>query len=407
MNLRYAFLQAWYSLTHDRWRYALYTMGISFAVVLMFVEWGFRNALLDSNVLLIRQMNADLVMISRQEAYLSAGESVSRARLYQAAGVAGVRSVHPLYVDDHRLDLRNPDRSVGAEVHDLPIRVIGVDPDAFLLNFPELDPTPGAPRSAVRELKRRGRALYDRRSKPHPDRPGESVYGPLRPGTETDLGSTRIRLVGSFELGADFAIDGSLIVSSVTLAELSRAFAPGDPLAEVQFGLIRLEPGADLAKVQKQVRAVVAGGDVEVLTRDELIDRERHFWLTNTPIGYVFGFGMAMGFVVGLVICYQILASEVTDHLAEYATLKAIGHPGRYLSAVVLNQGLLMAGTGFATGLAMSALLYELCSRWTGLPMELSTSQVLATLLLTIIMCIASGLLALRKVQQADPAEVF
>jgi putative ABC transport system permease protein len=143
------------------------------------------------------------------------------------------------------------------------------------------------------------------------------------------------------------------------------------------------------------------------LTRDQLVDRERQFWQNNTPIGYVFGFGMAMGFVVGLIICYQILASEVSDHLPEYATLKAIGYPATYLSAVVLHQGLLMGWTGFVPGLLLSRVLYSLIERWTGLPMNLSAGQIGATFLITVVMCTGSGLLALRKVQEADPAEVF
>jgi putative ABC transport system permease protein len=398
---------AWQNLTHDRWRFAVFSAGIGFAVVLMFVQNGFRNALLDSNVILHEKLNADLIIVSRQESSLAFRETISLRRLAQAAGVEGVRSVHPLYVEYFRSVLRIPDPA-NPGIPSRPIRVLGIDPDAYLLDLPELNPAPGSPRSLAAELKQDGRALFDRRSRPNPERPSEPIFGPLRPGVETDLAGRRIRVVGYVELGSDFAAEGTLIVNTDTFVKLlRRPYTYADPYGEVEIGLVRLVQGADRAVVQERIRATMPEGDVTVLTRDELIEREKRFWLDNTPIGFVFGLGMMMGFVVGTVICYQILSSEVMDHLAEYATLKAIGYPNRYLSKVVLQQALVMAGSGFVLGLFLSSLLYSLLAWATGLPMRFTPGRVGLILVLTVVMCVLSGLLALRKVQEADPAEVF
>jgi putative ABC transport system permease protein len=159
--------------------------------------------------------------------------------------------------------------------------------------------------------------------------------------------------------------------------------------------------------VQEALRATFAEDTVEVLTPGELAERERRFWLDNTPIGYVFGFGMFLGFVVGTVICYQILSSAVADHLPEYATLKAIGHTNRYLSGVVVQQALLLAVAGFLPGLVISAGIYRMLSSTTDLPLRLTPGRIGFVLLLTVAMCAFSGLLALSKVQRVDPAEVF
>jgi putative ABC transport system permease protein len=304
--------------------------------------------------------------------------------------------------------LRIPQQEAGLDTQNRPIRVIGVDPDAQLLDLPELDPSPGATRSLVGELKQLGRALFDRRSKPNPERRSEPIFGPLAPGVETDLLGRRIHIAGTFELGSDFGAEGTLIVSADTFALwLRRPYTLGDPFSEVELGLVRLVPGADRSAVQDRIRDAFPEGDVEVLTRDELMAREKRFWLDYTPIGYVFGLGMVMGFVVGMVICYQILSSEVMDHLPEYATLKALGYSNRYLSKVVLQQALLMAGAGYLLGVLISNLLYCLLAWLTGLPMRLSLGRLGLILGLTILMCSLSGLLALRKVQEADPAEVF
>ena len=210
------------------------------------------------------------------------------------------------------------------------------------------------------------------------------------------------------DLGSDFGADGTLIMSEESFAKLlRRPYFPGDPRAEVEIGLVRLDAAADRRAVQSNIRSAFSEGDLEVLTIDELMERERRFWLESTPIGFVFGLGMGLSFIIGMVICYQILSSDVADHLAEYATLKASGYPNYYLSKVVFQQALLMAATGFLPGVAISWVIYRYLSYLTALPMWMTPGRVAFILGLTVLMCAGSGLLALRKAQDLDPAEVF
>src|SRR6516165_9790508 len=187
---------AWMNLTHDRRRFVLFSLGIALAVVLIFVEYGFRNALLDSNVLLIQKLNADLAVISGQRAALPFRESFARHRLTQIGGLPGVRSVHPLYIEYYLSLVRNPAESPEQRPPNRPIRVIGVDPEAYLLKFPELDPAPVAARSRVNELKQLGRALFDRGGKTNINNRTQSIFGAMIPGAETDLAGQRIHIVG-------------------------------------------------------------------------------------------------------------------------------------------------------------------------------------------------------------------
>jgi len=230
----------------------------------------------------------------------------------------------------------------------------------------------------------------------------------VRIGDETDLSGHRIRIVGYCDLGSDFAVEGTLIMNDETFINLLRKpYTLGDPYGEVELGLVRLAPGADVQTVRNRLQALLPEGDIDVLTKNELIAREKAYWLHNTPIGFVFGLGMVMGFIVGMVICYQILSSDVMDHLPEYATLKAIGYPNRYLSKVVLQQAVIIAAAGFVPGTLLSSVLYAILSWFTGLPLRFTPRGVFLVLGLTVFMCVLSGLLALRKVQEADPAEVF
>jgi putative ABC transport system permease protein len=114
-----------------------------------------------------------------------------------------------------------------------------------------------------------------------------------------------------------------------------------------------------------------------------------------------------MGFVVGVVICYQILSADISDHLSEFATLKAIGYSNSYLTGVVLQEAVFLAVLGFVPGLVISYLLYGLLGQNTGLPLRLNVWRTGLVLVLAVAMCMCSALLAVRKVHQTDPAEVF
>jgi len=414
-------LLGWHNLTHNRVRFVLFAAGVCFSVLLMFTQLGFRNSLLDSNVQLIEHLKADLVLVSRNEATLVVRETFSRRRLAQAAAVPGVRSVYPLYLDYQHGILRNTHRKVGDREPSRAIRVVGVDPEAYLLDIPELDPRPqpGRPHPAVLDLKEVGKALYDSRGRPqslydsrgrpHERKPDEQIYGPMRAYTLTQLAQRDIELVGGFPLGFDFGAEGTLVVSYETFADyLRRPDVPGWNFEEVELGLIRLEdPGRDLLTVRDKLRGLFSEKDVDVLTRPELCEREKTYWVDNTAIGFMFGFGMWMGFLVGLVICFQILTSDVKDHLPQYATLRAIGYPNSYLTWVVIQEALLLALIGFVPGWLISWAVYRWLTWYSGLPMMLDPVRVLCVLGLTVLMCLLSGLAALQEVKNVDPADVF
>lgn len=401
---------AWANLTHDKVRFGLFVLGIAFAVILMFVQLGFRNALLDSNTQLHDHLRCDLVLISPNRQAVAMMESFPRQRLEQIRAVPGVREVHPLYLDNGLGRLRDTNANSADRGPSRAIRSIGVDPEAHLLDLPELDPSSA---TAVR-LKTPGTALFDRRTKADPDRPGQTLYGPLAEGIETELSGRRVRMVGSVALGTDFTCDGTLVMSDQTFLNALRrpvGFPSDSPAAQVDLGLVRLEKGADRATVAARIREEVSKGepepDVLVFTVDELKKREETFWLNNTPIGFAFGFGTFMGFAVGVVICYQILSGDVTDHLPQYATLKAIGYGNGYLAWVVLQESLILAVLGFAVGLGVSWAAYEALTATTGMPLRMTADRIAWVFAATVLMCAASGLIALIGLLRADPADVF
>lgn len=394
---------AWNNLTHDKRRLMLAVGGVGFAVLLMFLQLGFRNALLDSTVAFLESLDADLIVASPARYALAVSEPFPRRRLEQARGCSDVVVSEPLYLEGHLVTLRDGDDAGNAsavasdEVNgpasiDRPIRVAAFDPGASLF----IDP---AIRAAAPGLREPMTVLADERSK--------RDYGPLAVGREIKLAGRRVEIIGAFRLGTDFANDGTLLTSTETLHTLVPVrHAGGGGAANVDLGIIRIRDGADAEDVRERLKAMLPA-DVVVHSKAGYMDAEMRFWKKSTPIGFVFGLGLALGFVVGVVVCYQILATEISDHMAELATLKAMGYSPRFFLLFVLEESLYLAVLGFIPGLAAAAACYAGLSSATGLLMRLSIDRAATIFVLTLAMCVVSGLLAIRRLHTAAPADLF
>ena len=382
---------AWKNLTHDPRRLVVAIAGIAFAVVLMFMQRGFENALFDSTVKIIHDLNADVVIVSKAQYALPAQQRFDRKRLVRASGVEGVTAVHPIYIETFAANLRSGHRK------GYPIRVIGCTPGEGVMRVAAFD-------EMQSELRRPGTALVDVRSKGKFAIPSSGDALTTHP---FELADKKLSMVGTFRMGTDFANDGNLLMSAENFAEYFSFRNPGgDPLDLVDIGVVQIEASQDAKIVAARLRQSLPS-DVLVFTKQEFIDTETQFWSESTPIAYVFAVGTIMGFIVGVIICYQIIYSGVADYLPEFATLKAMGYSDRYFIQLVLAKSFYLSIFGFLPGLAVSFGLYQLLSEATGLLLNLTILQAIFVYLLTLAMCCVSGLLAMRKVLAADPADLF
>jgi putative ABC transport system permease protein len=378
---------AWSSLTYDKRRLFVSVGGVALAVLLIMMQFGFRNAMFDSQVEIIRQLNADLVIISKVKYLLAASEPFPRRRLKQALTNAGVASAFPLYLESFGPSLKNP---VNGSTH--PIRVIAFNPQDDVFLFPHME-------EYAKALRAPDTVLFDTNSK--------TTYGPIDMGTVSELSGQTIRVVGTFRLGTDFLTDGNLIMSDRNYFKLFPDRSDiKETLGRVEIGIVKVVPGARPTTVQDSLRQMLPS-DVAVLTRKELEDLEELYWQRSTAIGFVFTLGAAVGFVVGVVICYQVLYNIVTKNLPQFATLKAIGYDNSYLLKIVLMQGIWLSLLGFLPGLLISQVLYVVIRNLTGLLMELTLARIGVVLVLSVAMCLLSAILAVRKAFLVDPAELY
>lgn len=384
---------AWRNLAHELVRTAVAAAGVAFAVVLIFMQLGFFRSLQRSATVIYDALNFDICLCSKDYLRLADARTIPRKRLYQAGALPEIVEANPFHVTV--LLWRTPSD--------------GQKRGILVMAAP-------AGRAVFRreDIQRR---IDERLSMPDVlliDRLSRKEFGPLdgkRFGdldvaarAETEISQRKVRIVGHFALGAGFAANGAVLLSEEGFARV--AFGQGRE--DVSLGLLRVNPAdrRHLDRVAQELRELLPD-DVDVLTRGAVLARERDRWVQRTSYGLIFQLGIGVAIVVGTAIVYQVLSSDVTNLLPEYATLKAMGYGNRSLAGVVLQQALALAVLGFLPGYAFSHGLYLLTAAWTRIPILMTLPDFLLVFALAILMCGLSGLGAATKVFRADPASLF
>lgn len=380
-------------LIHYRIRFLATLGGITFVVVLLFIQLGFQDALYTSSVRLHQSLKGDLFVVSGQYKSLTSLQSFPRTRLYQALAVEEVDSVSPLYVQF----AKSKNIQTGQK---FPIFVLGIDPGNSPFKLPDITEN-------LNQIKNPQVALFDRDARPE--------FGPIaeeflqgRPvsveiSTYNEIvDASRLEIGGLFGIGPSFGVDGSLVVNYSAWLQIFTE----NPADEIFIGVVILKPDADLQAVLAKLKNQLPQ-DVQILNSNDFIDLEKRYWSLRTPIGFIFKIMVTMGFLIGIGVTYQILYTNISTHLVAYATLKAIGHTNFYLSQIVLQQSLLLSILGYIPGYTISYGVFTIAQNATNLPIVMTPDKMFIVFASLLLMCYVSGFLAMQRLSQADPAEIF
>lgn len=376
----------WHQLVHNRTRLFAAVAGVTFANVLIFMQLGFKGGLVGSIQIPYDQMHADLILSASDMNTLADGGPLPRQRLYEALSIGGVREAAPVYYA--KVDWKQPDGTLRS------LDTFGIDPSKITFQNAEINAQLGA-------LSMADTALMDRRTRNVP----KGFFSKLDSGAPYafETRNRTLTVLSAFTMGGGISTDGYLVVSDQTFLRLFPQRSAGAP----NHVFVTLQPGARVDEVAARIRAFMSAEDTVVRTIPEVIAKDVAYQTTQRPVGIIFGFGVLMGVIVGVIIVYQVLSTDVSDHLKEYATFKAIGYSDRFFLGIVFEQALILATLGFVPGLGISMALYRGVTNATGLPLHMSLGRALAVLLGTMAMCALSGAIATRRLARANPAELF
>jgi putative ABC transport system permease protein len=376
----------WLQLTHNRARFFAAVAGVAFANLLVFMQLGIMGALNNSTVAPYAMLNADIILSSQDGNSLTDGGHIPRARMFQALGVAGVADAAPLYIGNVPFMMKD-----GSSVS--------------LLGFGVDVAKPGFVHPAIagfmNQLSRENTVLLDDATRGMP----RAVIASLANGQrfEFEADGTTLTAIGTMAVGGGFLADGMMVMSDQSFLRLfpRRSSAAPDHI------LIRIESGIAAEAVVARLEAVLPAGNLRVQTIQASAENDLAYMSTERPTGIIFGFGVFMGILVGLVIVYQVLSTDVADHLSEYATFKAMGYDQSFFLGIVFEEAIILALFGFIPGFLVSLGLYAGLVAVTGLPVEMEAGRAILVFLGTLAACSLSGAIATRRLVSADPADLF
>jgi putative ABC transport system permease protein len=398
------------NLLHGKWRTVVSTSGVSLAIVLIFMQLGFLGAVAGTAVQIYDHLQFDVLLRSPDYFHFCDARDIPRSFLYRVASMPEVASVKPLHVTLATWRIPATPHTVAQHTAGelRGIVAMGLDPSANVFDLEDV-------RQQVAKLTSAECVLIDRKTKGDDyGAKNDRSFGDQDIDREVEVWDKRFRIAGHFELGAGLAANGSVLMGTSGYAR----FYPGDTENHVNFGLVQLKPGHDpenfCRRVKERLFAEPAAADataltppLAVLTRQEVRALEKQHWLWNTPIGSIFLAGVVVALVVGSVVVYMVLSNDVANHLREYATLKAMGHTDGFLRGVVMQQAVVMALLGYTVSLGCAEILYRVVGRLANIPMEMTWGIRGCVLVLSIGMCCVSGIATLRKLNKAQPADLF
>ena len=373
-------LVAWRILTHEKGRSALAMGGILVAILLIFLQLGFYMSVPQGGLLFYDAMRFDLMLSSSAYVFEAQSSSFPRRRLYQALALPEIATATALYHGSGRW--LNSDGGLARDVF-----VMGFRPGDAAFNVPEIE------RQAP-ILRQSDTILVDAASRPE--------FGALEPGRRIEIEQRTVTIGGLYHLGTGFVGLGVAVTSDLNFVRIF----PNRELTDVNLGLLTVKPGADPNRTAARLRDIMPA-DTQVFTREELTEHEIAHWVTSTSTGLIFGFGVIVACVVGLVILNQTLATQITRQLPQYATLKAMGYSNGYLGGIVVTLAAMMSTISFVPAVVLSVIIYSIVRHATLLPIEMTVARMISVLAMAWGMAALSALFALRVLRRVDPVELF
>ena len=387
------------NLLDSGWRTILSISGISIAVILIFMQLGFLGAVLDTAVLFYNNLKFDLVVCSPDYYHFCDADKISKEYLTRIENVDGVNNVQPYHVSLGKWNYASESVQRG-------MLIMGVALEGQ--TFTQTDPNVDYPDFA--KLANNRSILVDQKSRPtFLGAKNKDGFGEKDLGLRIELNQNEVEVTGLFKIGTGLAANGAAIINERGFAELF----PNHSQTDATIGLVQLssqdsaDPTAARAAIVKALGFDRGTSAVDILTREEVISREIRHWIGNTPIGFIFIAGVVVAMMVGAIVVYIVLSSDITKQIGEYATLKAMGYRNSYLSRVVLEQAIILGVISYVVAFFSSLVLYRVIGNAANLPITMTISRQIIVFVATLVMCCLSGAIAMQKLRKADPADLF
>jgi putative ABC transport system permease protein len=352
--------------------------GVGFAVALVYVQVGLFAGLLASASVTVDHMSADLWVAARNTPNVDFGNPFPETDVQRVRSVPGVARADNLIVWFTSVALPG-----GAKES----VILYALKDFARWNLPW-----AVTEGDAADLRRGRYVLLDDSA--------TRRFGPFRAGEHREFSGRRLKVIGRTADARSFTTSPIAFLSY----RLAQSLAPDELDGRTTYIVVKLEPGADAGAVAAEVRRRLPYHDVH--TRDDWSRQCRSYWVESTGLGLTMFLTVSLGCLVGLVVVAQTLYTSTTEHLTEFATLKAIGGRDRDIYGVIAEQAVIAACLGYLAGTAATFALVPALDR-IDMPLTVTPELAAVVFLGTLGLCLAASAWSFRRVATLDPAVVF
>ncbi len=370
---------SWKNIVQNKKRTLAAVSGISFSILLVFMQLGFLQGAKTAAAALFNCFDYDVGIVSAKYKFMGAPDKFDRMRITQALTVPEVQKWANLNIT--RGEWTDPQTEITTQM-----LIFGFPTDRDFVAEPRM-------KAGLDSIRKRNTVMVDLYS--HGD------FGDLSVGREVEVNQKKVTIADQFKLGVSLFADGCIIVNNDNFYRL----APVNS-REINYGFLHLERGADPMTVKQRLQQILPD-DVLVFTKKEMIRQEQDYFIAIKPVGIIFEVGVIVAFVVGVVILFQVLNTDISSRLDEFATLKAMGFSNFFIYGVGVKQALLYALMSYFPSLLLASLVYKIVHYLSRMPMDMTFLLALFVFAMTLLMCVLSSILGLQKIRKTDPAELY
>ncbi len=365
-------------LLDDKARFLTTVSGVGFAVALVYIQVGLFVGLLASASVTIDRMDADIWVAARNTPNVDFGNPFPESLVQRVRSTPGVARADNLIVWFATVALPNGARESAViyglkdfAAWNLPWTILEGDPDDL----------------------RRGPYVFL-------DDSATRRFGPFKIGDRREFSGRRLKVIGRTAEARSFTTSPIAFLDY----QLAQSLTPTELNGRTTYIVARLAPGADLETVVAGIRRRLPYHDVH--TRADWSRLSRAYWVESTGLGLTMFLTVSLGCLVGVVVVAQTLYTSTTEHLVEFATVKAIGGRDLSIYGVIAEQASVAACVGFVLGTGASLALVPVLAR-IDMPLVITPELAALTFLGTLGLCLAASAFSFRRIRALDPAMVF
>lgn len=365
-------------LVNDKGKFLALIMGITFSVFLMIQMTSMFSGIMKKASSTVSNTGASVWVLDRSVTNVSSAIPLPDYVLDAVRSIEGVKYAVPLYSGAALVRLRSGTYQA--------VTVLGLD-DTSLFGRPEL--TSGHIEDIYAE---NGFVVVKDEEYDKLERPAL--------GTDFELNDHRGVIVGIARVPSS-----GLFGMPTLYTTFSRAIQY-IPSMRYTMSFVLVEPTSPAAI--SHIRDEVGKLGYEALAQQGFVDKITRWYMLRTGLGTNLLLMTAIAFIVGLSISGQTFYTFVLENLPKFGALKAIGAQSRELVAMIFFQAGLTGIAGYGLGVGLCSGLIALAKlRVPDYASIITYRNLVLALCMVLVISVASGYVAVRKVLKIDPYDIF